>query len=199
MAEAAPAPLAVILPYSNELINNTDNIITPFLGETLEAILMPRDTTCGVAENPNVEDPGGDDEQVQALLDDDVPSSLGTPIGIPNTAFDVISNIITAFITPYNDPTGPFDRIKCMIHSLFFGINRAEGEVVINKPQRLGFVGLTRAGPGRLSEYTATIFYAANDSYLCYEDIIKINLEKNFSSNFIFSGSLTVILLVSES
>ena len=166
---AVPAPAAAIVVYSDDLVNNTDNGVgvNSHLMQTIEAISMPRDTTCNPPDE--AEDHHDDDAYDQALLDDDVPSSVGTPMGITISAFDVITYIIETFITPYNILGGPFDIIKCMIHSLFFGR-------IQNKPQKLGFVGLTRAGPGLLSEYTATIYYAANDSFNNHTDIIKIML-----------------------
>lgn len=108
-------------------------------------------------------DARGDNDDDLAVLSDDVPSSQGTPtIGIPYSAFDLINVILVTYITPYNLQGGLFDIIKKMIHTFF------------HHRQIPGFVGLTRAG--MLSEYTATIYYAASNLYTHYQNIIKIIL-----------------------
>lgn len=168
MAEAAPAVLvAAAVPYSNNLIDNRDNNPIYFIDITT-VIVAGRDTRCESDEVPRLakdvqdhaDDARGDNDYDLAVLSDDVPSSGGTPIGIRTSAFNLISYINTQFITPCNTDNGPFRIIQKMIHSLFYSNNN------------YGFVGFTPAG--LLSEYTATIYYAATESFTHYHNIIKI-------------------------
>ena len=172
MAEAAPAVLvAAAVPYSNNLIDNRDNNPIYFIDITT-VIVAGRDTRCESDEVPRLakyvqdhaDDARGDNDYDLAVLSDDVPSSGGTPIGIRTSAFNLISYINTQFITPCNTDNGPFRIIQKMIHSLFYSNNN------------YGFVGFTPAG--LLSEYTATIYYAATDTSTHYQNIIKINIIK---------------------
>jgi hypothetical protein len=165
-------------PYSINLINNqdTNTIYTSeeLLAETNIIVGQPVDIRCKTHE-VNADDASEENEFEQGLLSDDVPSSQGTDVGraIANSSFAVIAYIRLMFISPYNENNGLFDRIKSMMHCLFFH-------------KRLdGFVGLTRAGV--LSEYTATIYYAVPNPFAQYDDIIKIMI--HFVQRF-FIGSI---------
>ena len=158
MAEASNAQ--VPYPINLRIDNKAEPPYKEIQRETFAVIAGPRDTKC--------DDPGQVPvaESEPLLFDDDsVLSHTPSEIGRDISAFDVTGNI-RAIIDPYNIEGGAFDRIKLMIHSLFHG-NAERG-------QKLGFVGLTPAG--FLSEYTATIYYAANDSCIHYRNIIKIML-----------------------
>lgn len=168
MAEAGPALLvAAAVPYSNNLINNRDNNPS-YLIDISRVIAAERDTSCesyavpSLAEDLQAQavDARDDNYHDLAVLSDDVPSSQGTPIRIHYSAFNLISYINTQFITPCNIDNGPFRIIQRMIHSLFYSNNNC------------GFVGFTQVGV--LSEYTATIYYAATESFTHYHNIIKI-------------------------
>ena len=145
-----------VVQYSINLRIDTTSPPNPEIqGETFTVIQGLRDTTCDLIVPVAESEP---------LLDDDsVPSSTPSDIGRDISAFNVTDNI-RAIIAPYNVTRGAFDRIKLMIHSLFHG-NAERG-------QKHGFVGFTPAGS--LSEYTATIYYAVNDSCIHYHKIIKI-------------------------
>jgi hypothetical protein len=159
-----------VVPYSINLrIDNTAPPPNPEIqGETFAVIQGVRDTTCDLITVPVA-------ESEPLLFDDDsVPSSTPSETGKYISAFGVTGNI-KDIIAPYNREGGAFDRIKLMIHSLFHG--NAESNIA----QKHGFVGFTPAG--FLSEYTATIYYAANDSCIHYRNIIKImlhNIERFF-------------------
>uniref|UniRef100_A0A6C0EWW2 Uncharacterized protein n=1 Tax=viral metagenome TaxID=1070528 RepID=A0A6C0EWW2_9ZZZZ len=146
-------------PYSINLINIRDPITHEILAEIRRIVGQPEDIKCKTHE-VNADDASGESAFEQGLLSDDVPSSQGTNIGRDTTSFAVISYIRLMFISPYNSRGGNFDRIKIMMHHLFFdrGLD--------------GFVGLTRTGV--LSEYTATIYYAVSNPFAQYDDIIKI-------------------------
>lgn len=158
-----PPPPANTPPFSINLINIPDPITPQMLAEILIIVGQPVDIRCKTHE-VNADDASEENEFEQGLLSDDVPSSQGTDVGraIANSSFAVIDYIRLMFISPYNARDGLFDRIKSMMHSLFF--HRRLG----------GFVGLTRAGV--LSEYTATIYYAVPNTFAYYDDIIKIML-----------------------
>jgi len=160
--DAEPVTVPVVL-YSNNLINNTDNNQEYYIDITSVIAGVP-DTICETEVSRLAEsvEARGEDAYEQAVLSDDVPSSQGTPIGTTNSAFELISYIKTQFITEYNADNGPFRNIQKMIHSLFYSM------------RNYGFVGFTPAG--LLSEYTATIYYAATDSFIHYQNIIKIIL-----------------------
>ena len=148
-------------PFSINLINIRAPITPEMLAEIHIIVGQPEDIRCKTHE-VNADDASGENEFEQGLLSDDVPSSQGTDVGraISNSSFAVIAYILLTYISPYNIRGGIFDRIKSMMHSLFFdrGLD--------------GFVGLTRAGV--LSEYTATIYYAVSNPFVHYDDIIKI-------------------------
>ena len=171
---------APVVPYHINL--RIDNTTRPpykeIQDETFAVIVGPRDPKCDdpdpvpVADSepllkdddePLLEDDG--DPFLPNTDSDSVPSATPSKTGRKISAFDVTDNI-RAIIDPYNIAGGAFDRIKLMIHSLFHGNAQ--------RAQKLGFVGLTPAGS--LSEYTATIYYAVNDSCTYYHDIIKIML-----------------------
>lgn len=156
-----PAPPANTPHFSINLINIPDPITPEMLAEIRGIVRQPEDIRCKTHE-VNADDASGENEFEQGLLSDDVPSSQGTDVGraIANSSFAVIAYILLTYISPYNARGGLFDRIKSMMHSLFFdrGLD--------------GFVGLTRAGV--LSEYTATIYYAVSNPFVHYDDIIKI-------------------------
>lgn len=158
-----PPPLANTPPFSINLINFRDPITGNMLAEIRGIVRQPEDIRCKTHE-VNTDDASEENEFEQGLLSDDVPSSQGTDVGraITNNSFAVIAYIHLTYITPYNNRGGIFDRIKSMMHHLFFdrGLD--------------GFVGLTRAGV--LSEYTATIYYAVPNPFAYYDDIIKIML-----------------------
>jgi hypothetical protein len=162
-----PPPPANTPPFSINLINNRDRdpiyTTNEMLAETIRIVGQPVDIRCKTHE-VNADDASEEKEFEQGLLSDDVPSSQGTDVGraIANSSFAVIDYIRLMFISPYNARNGLFDRIKLIMHHLFFhrGLD--------------GFVGLTRAGV--LSEYTATIYYAVPNPFAYYDDIIKIML-----------------------
>lgn len=162
-----PPPPANTPPFSINLINNRDRdpiyTTNEMLAETIRIVGQPVDIRCKTHE-VNADDASEENEFEQGLLSDDVPSSQGTDVGraIANSSFAVIDYIRLMFISPYNARNGLFDRIKLIMHHLFFhrGLD--------------GFVGLTRAGV--LSEYTATIYYAVPNPFAYYDDIIKIML-----------------------
>lgn len=166
--------VSVPFPYSDNLINNTDNN-PAYYTDIMTVIAVDPDTRCETEVTRLAEsvEARGDDAYEQAVLSDDVPSSPGTPIGITYTAFDLIRTIKTRVIEPCNENIvqdnaniGHFRIIQNMIHSLFYSMGNR------------GFVGFTPAG--LLSEYTATIYYAATyaatDSFTYYQKIIKIIL-----------------------
>ena len=165
MAQAGPA---VAAPVPN-FIDNFDRNYLIDITAVIRADPV-NDTACDIddAQGPLLfDDARGDNDHDLAVLSDDVPSSQGTPtIGIPSSAFDLINHILDNCIRPYNGDTGPFRDIQKMIHSLFYSLGSA------------GFVGFTPAGV--LSEYTATIYYAATNSYTNsytrYQNIIQIIL-----------------------
>ena len=164
--DTTTASTAPVVPYPINL--RIDNTAAPpykeIQRETFDVIAGPRDTKCDDPGQVPVDD--GD----PFLLNpdsDSVPSATPSETGKNISAFDVTGNIRT-IIDPYNREGGAFDRIKLMIHSLFHGNAKS------NIAQKLGFVGFTPAGS--LSEYTATIYYAANDSCIHYRNIIKIML-----------------------
>ena len=148
----------VHVPYSVNLVNNMDYAWKYRIPATTPAIAAVAEPGIICDQNEDVrrneqeraqdaqeraQDAQCENDHNLALLSDEVPSSGGTREGRETTAFTEIDNILTNFITPYNVVGGHFDIIKCMIHTLFIG--------------HQGFVGLTRAGPNQLSQYTATI------------------------------------------
>ena len=155
----APPPPPNTPPYSINLINIRDPITDEILAIMRSIVGQPDDIRCQ-SRDVNTDDASGESAFEQGLLSDDVPSSQGTNIGRDTTSFAVISYIRLMFISPYNSRGGNFDRIKSIMHHLFFdrGLD--------------GFVGLTRAGV--LSEYTATIYYAVSNPFARYDDMIKI-------------------------
>ena len=159
MAEAGTAPVPNFIdnmdPNPNYLIDITEVIRADPVNDTACRI---DDVQVPFLAN----DARGDNDHDLAVLSDDVPSSQGTPIGIDYSAFDLIRHILESCIRPYNEYTGPFRNIQKMIHYLFYSSGSA------------GFVGFTPTGV--LSEYTATIYYAATNSYTHYQNIIKIIL-----------------------
>jgi len=171
----APVPV----PYSNNLINNMDNLNETYFTNMRHAIVGGPDTSCEPdAEylQAQVDDLQGDNDHDIALLSDDTPSSQGTDIGRALSAFDLITAIKTQVIEPCNANIEHFRKIQLMIHSLFhFGVDTdtIHVEPTIFRGNH-GFVGFTPAG--LLSEYTATIYYAATDSFTHYQNIIKIIL-----------------------
>ena len=167
--------------YSNILINNTDippTDIPECHNDYIQRVIagVP-DITCEPDADPRLAESleaRGTDVSEEAVQSDDTPSSEGTNIGKELSAFRLITDIKTQVIAPCNVDIGHFRKIQLMIHSLFyFGDNTIPVDPTIF-PVNHGFVGFTPVG--LLSEYTATIYYAATDSFTHYQNIIKIIL-----------------------
>ena len=164
--QRVPQPVLNAPPYSDNLINTQTVPVNPndAVAKMRRIVAQADDIKCQPRE-VNADDASGENVFDQELLSDDVPSSQGSDVGrlIANSSFAVIAHILL-MISPYNRSGGVFDRIKLMIHSLFY-----DKGIGIH-----GFVGITRAGV--LSEYTATIYYGVPNPFAYYNDIIKIML-----------------------
>ena len=171
----------VEVPYSRNLINNADpepsyfiDITTVIAGDP--DIRCERDADPHLAEYLQAQavDLRGTDVSEEAVDSDETPSSGGTDIGRLTTAFGLIEAIKTQVIVRCNADNGPFRNIQLMIHSLFYSRGHPLPLDRTTFQGNRGFVGFTPVGV--LSEYTATIYYAATDSFTQYQSIIKIIL-----------------------